>query len=128
MKILDQFGIPRDISHLSAADRLFETKKKARSKPWPVIDECFKIFEATHPQKYESHLIYLDDIKQTRKDPKFASSVAANGQTLRYTIDIPVKVHKMLRTIYSPEELPMTREFWIEFARRYPKYRIAEKV
>jgi len=127
-KIYDQFGIPRKLEHVNAVYHLFNLKDKNGSNPWPVIEECFKVFESTNPTQYNSHLIYIDDIKETRKDKKFASTKDPNtGGYLRYTLDIPEKVMYMIRVIYSPEELPMNKQFYLEFGRRFPRYKVAEK-
>lgn len=139
MYIYDHLGQKHKSWVIEAVNTLQKLKRESGSKPWPVIDECFRIWEKTRQEEYNSHLIYLQDIKQTRKDSKYASSydkgnseLAGTGMTLRYTIDIPQQVLYMIRAVYDDQELPMSgkhgREFWIEFARRYPKYRIAEKV
>jgi len=128
-KILDQYGIPRQIAHINAVERLSRLKQDNGSNPWPVIEECFKIWESTNPSKYNSYLVYLDNIRKTRKDKKFASTYdKKHGGYLRYTLDIPQKVMAMIRTIYSPEELVMSEDFFAEFARRFPKLMIPEKI
>lgn len=127
--IYDQYGIPRKSDHIQAVYSLFTLKEKHQSNPWPVIEQCFKIFEETHPKHYQSHLIYIDDIRETRRDKKFASTKdKTTGGYLRYTLDIPDMVMKMIRTLYSPDELPMNREFYRAFAKKFPNYKVAEKL
>lgn len=130
MKIYDQFGIPRDTKHIRAVQYLEEVKTASGSDPWPVIEACFKVWEETAPSEYTSHLFYLDDIRSSRAD-KFASSGKKDrkhGGILRYTIDIPEKVMFMIRCLYDSSELPMDREFFMKFAKRFPKYKIAKKM
>lgn len=129
--IYDQFGIRRRVSDLNAVERLFALKGKSSSNPWPVIEECVKIWEATNPTEYKSFLFELEDIKQTRRD-KFASSDPKKdtkyGGQFRYTLDIPEKVMYMLRCVYDTDELPMNREFFMAWSKRFPKMKVAEKI
>lgn len=124
----DQFGRKRKIEHLRAVERLEELKKKHAGNPWPVIEECFNVWYKTNPSHWDAHLVTIDDIRNTRKESKFASSKDDSGRMLRYTLDIPEKVMMMIRMLYSEEELPMNRRFFIEFARRFPQLKIAEKI
>lgn len=129
MLVIDSFGIPRQSDDVRAVERLEKLKEKHGSNPWPVIEECFTIWSSRHPTHWESYLFYIDDIKETRKEKKFASTVdKKTGGTLRYTIDIPQPVMFMIRCLYTPEELDMGREFMRQFARKFPKMRIAERL
>lgn len=117
------------LRHIQAVEQLVALKQKSGSSPWPVIEKCFNVWAEEKPTKWKSYVVYLDDVRKTRKDPTFASTKdKVSGGYLRYTVDIPQEVMLMIRCIYSPNELPMNREFFIEFARRFPKFRIAEKV
>lgn len=132
--IFDQYGVPRKASVLSAANRLQQLKKESGSNPWPVINECFKIWEQTHPSKYDSYLTYLDDIKDTRKitavGNKYFTGVskATNGQITSYVADMPKQVMYMIRAVYDSDELPMNKQFWTEFIKRFPKYAVRKSV
>ncbi|HEX9504130.1 MAG TPA: hypothetical protein VF974_07515 [Patescibacteria group bacterium] len=132
--IYDQFGIKRKTAVFSAANKLHALKKKSGQDPWPVIEECFKIWEKTHPAKYDSYLHYLKDIKATRKVTNIGNkrysgvSKAKNGQLTSYVADMPKQVMYMIRAIYDSDELPMQKEFWQEFIWRYPKYAVREAV
>lgn len=124
MKIYDQFGVARDIKYLNAANKLFTLKKKSGSNPWPVVEECLKIWTETHPTQYNSFLVDLTDIKETRKN-KFASS---DQEAFRYTLDIPETVMYMIRMVYSAEELPMDKSFLRAWGKKFPKMKIAERI
>ena len=126
MIIYDRYNRPIDISLI---DRFITLKRKSGSNPWPVIEECFKVFESKRPTHYKSHLIHIENVRETRKDKRFASTKdKITGGILRYTLDIPQTVMLMIRCVYKADELPMNREFFMEFARRFPKYRVAEKL
>lgn len=127
--IIDRFGIKRKLSDLNAVERLFTLKEKSGSNPWPVIEECIKMWQATNPSQYKSFLFEINTMRETRKEKKFASSTdKVTGGILRYTLDIPEKVMFMMRCVYSEEELPTNREFFKEWAKRFPFMKVAEKV
>lgn len=127
--IYDNFGVKRKLSHIRMIEKLCKLKETSGSDPWPVIEECFKIWHATNPTEWDSYLFYIDDIRKTRKDKKFASTTdKVTGGILRYTIDIPQKVMMMIRMLYTPEELPMEKPFFTEFAKRYKNLVIPEKL
>lgn len=128
-KIYDQFGIPRQIEHLNAVARLENLKASSGSNPWPVIEECINVWKSTNPREYRSHLITIKEIRDTRADREFATAHRdpVHGGILRYTLDVPEKVIFMIRALYTPEELPMDRKFWLEWGKRFPGTRIAEK-
>jgi len=126
--ILNSLGEPVNVAFV---EHIIKVKQRSGSNPWPVIEELFKVWERTHPKQYKSHLIYIKDVRATRRD-KFASSdprkdPVHNG-ILRYTLDIPDTVMYMIRKVYSANELSMNREFFLEFARKFPKYKVAEKL
>ena len=84
------------------------------------------MWESTNPGHWEAHLVGVYDLRATRKDSKFASTIDPNtGGILRYTLDIPEKVMYMIRMLYSVEELPMDRKFFLEFGRRFPNLKVA---
>ena len=125
----DQFGLPKKWNHVRAVDRLVKLKQQNGSDPWPVIEECIKIWHERRPKEWNSYLVELGQLRSSRKDRKFASTYdKVTGGYLRYTLDIPEMVMKMIRCIYSPEELDMNRDFFRVWARKYPSMKIAEKI
>lgn len=128
MKLYDQNGIPRDTDHMHIVEGLEQLKSASGSKPWPVIEAIFKLWQDKRPTEWNSHLFYLDDVRSSRRGRFASSNPDERGMVLRYTIDIPEFVMKAIRFLYSPDELPMNREFFLEFAKRFPKYKVAEKV
>ncbi len=130
MKVFDSVtNTLRNSSDVLAADRLISLKKKKGSTLWTVISEVLKIWAERNPKEWESYLVRISDIKHTRKDKKFGSTYdKISGGYLRYTLDIPQKVMLMIRSLYDHTELQMNRDFFIEFARRFPRLKIAEKL
>jgi len=126
--IYNHLGQPRDTKHIQAVVHLENLKSTSGTNVWPVIEECLQVFASSNPTHYKSHLVYLDETKRTRAN-KFASKHdKKNDGYIRYIADIPEKVIMMIRALYSAEELPMDKDFFREFARRFPQYRVAEKI
>lgn len=131
--IYDQYGIKRDIQDLSAVDRLAKLKSSSGMNPWPVIEECLKIWSEKNPKKWESYLYYIKDIKDSRKETRVGGK-RFTGVTkdkvhdgfISYTVDIPQPVMYMIRCIYSPQELPMDEDFFRYFIRKFPRFAIRE--
>jgi len=122
-------GQRHKIDHLRWVDEVTRLKSKSGSNPWPVIENCFNFWALQSPSRYRSFLISIDNTRETRKDREYASTKdPIHGGYLRYTMDIPEEVILMIRCIYNVDELPMNREFFNEFAKRFPRYRIAEKI
>ena len=124
MFIYNQYGEKRDLRDIEAATRLIKLRDKHGSDYWPVIEECLKIWESKHPSEYKSFLWEIEDVKQTRSN-KFASS---KTEMYRYTLDVPEKVIYMLRKLYTTEEMPMDKEFFRKWARKFPRMRVSEKI
>ena len=123
--IYDMFGRKVDVAFIEKYAML---KKKSGSSPWPVIEEAIRDWHKTSPKEWKAFLISVQDLRETRKDPKFASTTdKVTGGILRYTLDIPFPVMKIIRAVYNVDELPMNREFFQIFARKFPQFRIAEK-
>lgn len=117
---------------VQAADKLIELKKN--KGPWEVIAEIIKIWRSTHPTQYDSYIINLEGVKQSRKvtsvGGKQFSGVSKDksGAYLQYKLDIPEKVVYMIRTLYNPEELPMDKKFYQTWAKKFPKMVVSTKV
>lgn len=129
MYIFDRFGRKIRLADIRAVERLEQLKKKNGANPWPAIEACFDIWESKNPTKWDAHLIHIDNIRQSRADKKYASHEnKETGAIIRYTLDVPDTVLKMIRMIYTSEELPMDRKFWLQFAKRFPKMKVAESL
>ena len=130
MQIYNQFGIKRKLSDLNAVETLFQLKRDNGSNPWPVIEKCIEIWVKTNPRQWKSFLYELQGVRENRRN-KFAASDPRKdkqGGIIRYTLDIPEKVMFMIRCVYDSSELDMNREFMLEWARRFPKMKIASKI
>ena len=114
---------------VEAVDKLIFMKKK--EDVWTVIEKIMEIWVKTKPNEWKSYLIDLKETKQTRKVTKGLRGVSKDKDTggyLAYTVDVPTKVIKMIRAIYDPDELPMDKVFFRTFAKKFPTFKIMEKV
>jgi hypothetical protein len=114
------------------ADKLIQLKR-TKSK-WEVINFIVESWAKTNPRSWRSHIVNLQSIKQSRKlttvGTKQFSGVSkdkATGGYLRYALDIPEKVIFIIRKLYTAEELPMDKEFFSQFGKRFPIFVISER-
>jgi hypothetical protein len=137
MKILvpTKYGL-KDAKIVAYAEELLTLKDKSIIEEangiWIVIRRIIEIWKETHPKQWSSYLVELDSIRQTRFDSKYGlskNSKMYHGDrgNLRYTLDIPEQVYMMIRAVYNDEELPMDKEFFSRFARKFPMFKVAEK-
>lgn len=120
-------GVPRSAQAVSAVktvEHLVSLKARSGSDPWPVIEECLNIWADSNPERFRSFLYGIEETKETRSDAKYGLSKTG---AFRYTLDIPEKVMYMIRCLYTDDELPMDKEFFHSWARRFPKMKIAER-
>lgn len=90
-----------------------------------VIPEIIKIWQEKTPDDWESFVINVHDLRNTRKD-KYGSSTDSSGAVLRYKLDVPEFVVLILRKLYPVGELDMDKKFWYKFGQRFPIFRVAE--
>lgn len=122
-------GTKIKLSDISFVEKVLKEKKKSGSNPWPVIELIIKHWAESKPTEYKSFLIDVTDIRNTRKDKKYGSTKdKVTGGYLRYTLDLPNDVMYRIRKVYNVDELPMNREFFMEFSRRFPAMKVAEKM
>lgn len=91
---------------------------------WVVIGEVVKTWEKLKKERYTSHIVDLKDKRETRAN-QYGST---KSNTLRYLLDIPEDILTMIRILYSVDELPFDKKFLREFGKRFPQYRVAEKI
>lgn len=110
---------------LMAADKIF--KLKEQNKTWECLEEIVKIWSQVKRSEYKSYLIDLDYIKGTMKDPKFGTT-RTRGSNLRRLIDMPSSLVFWIRKVFTAEELPMDKKFFIKWSRMFPKMMVVNKI
>lgn len=115
-----------------SANKIIELKKT--KGPWEVIEFILKMWRETNPKEYNSFVFSLDKIKSSRKITSIGGkqysgvSKDAHGSYLQYKLDIPEKVVYLIRRVYTPTELPMNKEFYDAWAKKFPSMVIMERV
>ena len=126
----------KDARTVAYANELLALKDKSIIEEangiWIVIRRIINIWKETHPKQWKSYLFELDNVRETRLDSKFGlsrNSKMYHGDrgNMRYTLDIPEAIYDMIRAVYNAEELPMDKEFFSRFARKFPIFKVAEK-
>lgn len=113
---------------IKAADFILHIEKiksKSGTNPWPVIEAIIDFWVDQNYSRYKSYLYQLEETRETRIDSKFGES---KNKMFRYTLDIPSDIMYIIRHVYTAEELPMNREFFIEWGKRFKKMKIADKI
>lgn len=109
--------------NVQAADHLISLKEKHQDDIWAVFDGIVEVWESRAPREYDSFIMDTKNTRETR-----ANEFGANKKEgLRYTVDVPDFIINALRMLYTPDELPMDKEFFHEVWKRYPTMRVAEK-
>lgn len=119
-------GKLRPVKDVQTADYLINMKPT--STIWEVCEEIIKIWQAKNPDTWKSYIVHVSDLQNTRKNKHAASENKETGMITRYIVDVPEQVVLMLRMIYSVEELPMDKIFWREFGRKFPAFRVAQRI
>lgn len=123
MKVFDSAtGRWHKSSQYLAADRL--VKLRNTKTMWEVIDEIIKIWIESQPKQWKSHLVELGALQESRQN-EYAST---KDKSLRYILDIPEKIILMIRILYTPDEAPMNKDWMLKFAKRYPRFMVAQKL
>lgn len=114
----------RPATAVAAADKLIKLKEE--NKVWESIELIVEIWQKSRPQEYKSYLVQLEDARENLHDKKHGKS-KRKGSNLRRTMDIPEMVISMIRKLYSPDELPMDKKFFIAWSRKFPGMMVSEK-
>ncbi len=122
---LNENGIPRRHSHVSAVDKIMDAKKKG--DPWDVVDMLLDLWSKTAPDDVEAIGINIDEYRAGLEDKKFGTTKDGKDQDRRFMLSIPKKLIMMIRTQYSTEEFPFDKKFYKKFADKYPFFRVAER-
>lgn len=111
-------------STVAWADRILEAEKK--DGHWAAISEMIKHWKAKNPTEYTSVLLEIEGERRTRSN----STGSSKNKSMRYIADIPEYVWQMIVAFYKDKEVvnPYDPSFIREFARRFPEFRVADKI
>lgn len=109
---------------LMQVDHLTNLKHENQTDIWPVIDAVVGLWKKKKPTEYRAFILDVDATRDSRNNT-FGSNKKKN---LRYTVDCPEWVYYVIRKLYDVDELDMNKEFWEHFWKRYPIFRVSEKL
>lgn len=114
---------------IQLTNALMRAKKK--DDPWNVIDLCVKAFKDKFPKRYQSYIIRVEEIRIEQKRTRVGSKVfrgvskdKVHDAYLTHTVDFPAWIMGLIRKVYNPQELIMDKEFFREFGKRHPEFRV----
>ena len=107
------------------ADYVFTQKNKIKD-PWRVIDILVNMWAERSPERFKAFKLHLDDTRSGLRDRKFATTPDKHMER-RLVVIFPQDLYLMIRSVYKAWELPFSRDFNYEFAKRYPFFKIPEK-
>ena len=123
---IDDNGLPRKLSHLEAVNKIIELRRKGDM--WEVIDVLLDLWSSTAPSEVDAMSINLEEYKESLVDKEFATTKGGGEMNRRFFLSFPKKLMFMIRTQYKTDELQFDRAFYNKFAKRYPFFRVSEKV
>jgi hypothetical protein len=118
-------GKIRTSHDVSFAEKAIELKRN--KDVWEVIDFLLKRWMSDSPDEVQAFKVHIDNTRDDQIDKKF-------GQTRDKTMDrrlvvvFPYELQRMIRALYHADELKLDKQFFDEFARRFPAFRIPERM
>lgn len=119
-------GKVRNARDALIADSVIKTK--VNKGPWETIDELVKLWRERTPEEFQGFKVHLDNMREIQVDRKFGQTKGDKTMERRLTLIIPTSLQGMIRAVYKAHELPFDTKFFREFGRRYPFFRIPDKI
>ncbi len=112
-------------SDIELADKII--KLRQTKSPWDVIDALVNAWAERAPEEVKAMKIQIGEYRNMLSDPTFGQTNNGKDQERRFSLSFPYELQNMIRTQYSNKELPFNNEFYSEFSKRYPFFKVAEK-
>ena len=119
-------GRIRGADDVSLVDKVIETKNN--KGVWETIEFLVNAWMKKTPEEFEGFRVQIDAYRDGLFDPKYGQTSGGKDMERRFTMSFPQSLYLMIRSIYKPDELNMDKKFLAEFARRFPFFRIPEKL
>ncbi len=123
--IEDASGMPRAAKDVELAEEVF--KLKNTRDHWAVIDKLLDAWSKRATDEVDALQIEIEDHRENLTDKKFGTTSGGTDFDRRFKLVFPRQLMVMIRSIYRADELPMDNDFMVEFVKRYPFFRVAEK-
>jgi len=119
-------GKIRNLDDVELAEKVVEARKN--KDPWDVIDGLLKVWAARAPDDEKAVMINVEQYREMQHDKVYAQTLKGKDQERRLTLAFPYSLQQMIRTQYKADVLPFDRAFFREFAKRYPAFKIPDKI
>jgi len=116
----------RPSQDMSIADEVMRLKQK--NKPWEVIELLMKVWADRSPAEFKAFRVQVDNHRDNLADKKYGQTKGGGDYSRRFMVAIPQALQFMIRAVYTASELPMDKEFFREFAKRFPAFKLPEKI
>lgn len=100
---------------------------KNKGEHWAAIDALLKAWAKQTPDEVDALAIQINNYKEVLVDKKFGQTKDGKDLERRLTVSFPRKLLLMIRAIYKPDELVMDADWFREFTKRYPWFKVAEE-
>lgn len=123
--VINENGKIRKVADIEIAEKIIKDRKL--KDYWNVIDSLVKLWAKNAPEDEEAMRINIEQYRESLRDKEFGQTLMGRDQERRFTMAFPRSLMLMIRTQYKADELPMDKEFFKEFGKRYPAFKIAER-
>lgn len=124
--LIQENGKIRDIGDIELAEKIIQ--KRSNKDPWEVIDDLVHVWAEKSPDDVEAIKINVGQYRESLVDKKFGQTEHGKDQERRFNLAFPRTLMLMIRTQYKADELPFDTDFYREFGKRYPYFKVAEGV
>lgn len=121
-----------DSGALKMTNAILKAKKKKH--PWDVVALIIDTWKKQNPKRWKSYVMDLGKLRESQKETfvgnkrfKGVSKDKETGGYLALRVDFPVWIMMAIRKVYNNNELSMDKEFFREFWKRFPEFRIMER-
>ena len=127
-------GREEKAEHIYLTNHLVKVRNENMSDPWKVVEEVVTVWRKREPQKWDSYIVHLQDVKEAQKKTRVGGSTfrgvshdKQNDAYMSLLVDVPQWIVLALRKLYTTDELDMDKEFFRKFGRRFPLFQVREK-
>lgn len=116
----DELGRPAKATII--ADKLLSTV--AKKGLWDTVDMIVGVYMKKNPKIHEAHKKYISELRSSQR-----SKTGIGKTNLRYLGDIPPEIDRAFDLLlYEQIRSKGKRQFFREFFKRYPVFRVAQKI
>lgn len=123
---IEENGKLRKSEDVELVDKIIELRKKADH--WAVLDELIKAWVKKSPEEVEAVKVDVGDQREMLIDKEFGTTAGGKDFGRRLIVLFPTNLQAWIRKVYNTTELPFDKKFYQEFAKRYPGFKVADKV